>query len=141
MNKKHTSNLLLVEILIAVLFFMLSAVVLVKVFATARSVTERSAVETEALAEAQNVADTLYAAEDTEAWLSEQGYVLSHGAWSKDYGEYSLYIEAETENTQAGELWKGRVSAFYRRRNTGDARPTDEELFTLPCTRYKGAEQ
>ena len=141
MNKKHTSNLLLVEILIAVLFFMLSAVVLVKVFATARSVTERSAVETEALAEAQNVADALYAAEDADAWLAGEGYVHSHGAWSKDYGEYSLYVEAETENTQAGELWKGRVSAFYRRRNTGDARPTDEELFTLPCTRYKGAEQ
>ena len=141
MRNNNRSNVLLVEILIAVLFFMLSATVLVRVFVTARNMTVRSGVESRALAEAQNVADTLYAAEDTEAWLSEQGYVLSHGAWSKDYGEYSLYIEAETENTQAGELWKGRVSAFYRHRNTGDARPTDEELFTLPCTRYKGAEQ
>ena len=40
MRNKNRSNVLLVEILIAVLFFMLSATVLVKVFATARNMTD-----------------------------------------------------------------------------------------------------
>ena len=141
MNKKHTTNLLLVEILIAVLFFMLSATVLVKVFATARGVTEKSAAETEALAQAQNVAEALYAAEDAGDYLAGAGYVLSHGAWSRSYGNYSLYVEAETEQTDAGTLWKGQVSAFYAVHDPDDPRPTDQLLFTLPVTRYKGAEQ
>ncbi len=42
MGNKNRSNVLLVEILIAVLFFMLSATVLVRVFATARNMTVRS---------------------------------------------------------------------------------------------------
>ena len=67
MRSKNRSNVLLVEILIAVLFFMLSATVLVRVFVTARNMTVRSGVESSALAEAQNVADALCAADDVDA--------------------------------------------------------------------------
>ena len=59
MGGRNRSNVLLVEILIAVLFFMLSATVLVRVFVTARNMTVRAGVETRALAEAQNVAEAL----------------------------------------------------------------------------------
>ena len=52
MGNRNRSNVLLVEILIAVLFFMLSATVLVQVFATARSMTRRAGVENRALTEA-----------------------------------------------------------------------------------------
>ena len=71
MGGKNRSNVLLVEILIAVLFFMLSATVLVRVFVTARNMTLRAGVETQALAEAQNVAETLYAAEDPAEALEQ----------------------------------------------------------------------
>ena len=63
MRSKHNgTNVLLVEILIAVLFFMLSATVLVRVFVTAHNLTVRSGVETIALSDAQNVAEAIYAA-------------------------------------------------------------------------------
>ncbi len=137
MRKRNGSNVLLVEILLAVLFFMLSATVLVQVFAAARNMTARSGVETLALAEAQNVAETLYAAEDPDAVLESMDFYNSHGAWSRDYGDFSLYVIAETRETDAGELWAGEVSAFYSRRLPGTARQEDEQLFTLPCTRYK----
>ena len=138
MRNNNRSNILLVEILIAVLFFMLSATVLVRVFVTARNMTVRSGVESRALAEAQNVAEALYAAEDVDATLEGMRFASSHGTWSKNCGDYSLYVYGETQPTGAGEIWSGKVSAFYNLRNPDDKRAEDEELFSLPCVKYKG---
>ena len=138
MRNRNRSNVLLVEILIAVLFFMLSATVLVRVFIGARNMTVKSGVESRALAEAQNVAETLYTAEDVDATLEELSFVSSHGTWSKDCGDYTLYVTGELQPTNAGELWTGSVSAFYKLRNPDLARQEDEELFSLPCAKYKG---
>lgn len=137
MRNRNRSNVLLVEILVAVLFFMLSATVLVRVFVTARNMTVRSGVESVAMVEAQNVAETIYAAADIEQTLSDMGFRSSHGAWSKDCGDYSLYVTGEERDTGSGILWAGQVSAFYRLRNPDNARQEDEELFTLACTRYE----
>lgn len=141
MSSKSRSNVLLVEILIAVLFFMLSATVLVKVFATARNMTVRSGVESAAIADAQNVAETLYAAQDIDGALEELGFFSSHGAWSLDRGDYTLYVTGEATPTGVGELWSGSVSAFYKLRDPDAVRQEDEELFSLACTRYKGVSQ
>ena len=138
MRNKSRSNVLLVEILIAVLFFMLSATVLVRVFVTARNMTARSGVESAAVVEAQNVAETLYCADDIDQTLAEMDFISSHGAWSKDCGDYTLYVYGASHNDDAGELWSGTVSAFYKLRNPDAARVEDEELFSLTCTRYKG---
>ena len=138
MGNKNRSNVLLVEILIAVFFFMLSATVLVRVFATSKTMTVRSGVETLALAEAQDVAETLYAARDPEASLAEMSFTSSHGAWSRDYGDFTLYVTGGLVPAGADALWQGEVSAFYKQRNNGAARLEDEEMFTLSCTRYEG---
>ena len=140
MGKRNRSNVLLVEILIAVLFFMLSATVLVQVFATARNMTTRAGVETLALAEAQNVADTLYAADDPEAALEQMEFRLYHDAWSKDAGDFTLYVESEEIPQESGALWKGVVRVFYNNRNVEEVRPEAEELFALPCARYREGE-
>jgi len=137
MRNRNRSNVLLVEILIAILFFMLSATVLVRVFVTSRNLTVRSGVEGAALAEAQNVAEALYTSEDVDATLSEMEFASSHGAWTKNCGDYTLYVIGATQSTDAGELWTGTVSAFYRLRNPDVARQEDEELFSLPCARYR----
>ena len=136
MGSRNRSNVLLVEILIAVLFFMLSATVLVQVFATARNLTVRAGVETRALAEAQNVAEALYAADDPEAALEEMSFRLSHGAWSREDDDFTLYVESGEAPAEAGVMWTGTVRAFYRSRNVNQARQEDEELFSLPCARY-----
>jgi|GEM_PF-974028 len=140
MESKNRSNVLLIEILIAVLFFMLSATVLVRVFATARNATVRAGAETQALAQAQNVAEALYAADDPDAELERMEFIKSHGVWTRSYGEYSLYVSSEALPTDAGELWQGEIIAFYSQRDPSAARPEDEELFTLPCARYKEAQ-
>ena len=141
MRNRNRSNVLLVEILIAVLFFMLSATVLIRVFATARNMTVRSGVESRAIVEAQNVAEALYAAEDIEQALEQMEFRNAHGAWSRDCGDYTLYVYGSARDEAAGELWSGAGSAFYKLRNPDDVAPKDEELFSLVCTRYKGVEQ
>ena len=137
MGNRNRSNVLLVEILIAVLFFMLSATVLVQVFATARSMTRRAGVENRALAEAQNVADALSASDDVEAAMQKLEFRLYHGAWSRSYDDFTLYVESQETPSDAGVLWTGSVRAFYRNRNANQARQEDEELFALPCARYR----
>ena len=140
MGSRNRSNVLLVEILIAVLFFMLSATVLVQVFAAARNMTVRAGVETQALAEAQNVAEALYAADDPEAALEAMQFKLYHGAWSRSDGDITLYVESEENPTDAGAIWSGTVRAFYHSRNLNLARQEDDELFALPCARYREVE-
>ena len=141
MRNRNRSNVLLVEILIAVLFFMLSATVLVKVFVAARNMTVRSGVESVAVVDAQNVAESLYAAEDIEQLLGDMGFHSSHGSWTLDRGDYTLYVDGASKPAGAGELWSGTVRAFYKLRNPDDVRAEDEELFSLTCTRYKGGTQ
>ncbi len=138
MNNNNRSNILLVEILIAIFFFMLSATVLLRVFATARTMTVRAGIETRALREAQNLADTLYAAQDPEEALRELEFVESHGVWTRDLGEYSLYVAGGETGYGEGTLWEGEVKAFLPQYNEDGTRRADEELFTLPCVRYKG---
>ena len=137
MSNRNRSNVLLVEILIAVLFFMLSATVLVRVFVTARNLTVRAGAETAALAEAQNVAEAIYAAEDPDALLEGMAFVSSHGAWSRDYGSFTLYVAGEESPSGAGVMWQGQVRAFYSQRDPEAARAQDAELFALPCARYR----
>lgn len=137
MGNKNRSNVLLVEILIAVLFFMLSATVLVRVFVTARNMTIRAGIQNQALVEAQNVADALYAADDADAALEAMDFRLYHGAWSRSYGDYTLYIESDENDTDAGVLWQGDVRVFYHNPNVDLVRQEDEELFSIPCTRYR----
>ena len=113
MGNKNRTNVLLVEILIAVLFFMLSATVLVRVFATSKSMTVRSGLETQALTEAQNTAEALLASDAPEAALAEMEFVGYHGVWTRDCGDYTLYVSGATRPAGADELWEGEVSAYY----------------------------
>lgn len=137
MGNRNRSNVLLVEILIAVLFFMLSATVLVRVFVAARNMTVRAGVETQALADAQNVADTIYAADDPDQALEDMEFQFYHGAWTRATDDYTIYVEGGEEPAEAGSFWRGTVRAFYSSRNVEQVRQEDEELFSLPCTRYR----
>ena len=137
MRNRNRSNVLLVEILIAVLFFMLSATVIVNVFVTARNMTVRSGVESAAVQEAQNIAEAIYASDDIDQLMDDLSFRSAHGTWSRDYGDYSLYVAGETQSVGVGEIWKGNVIAFYNLRDASAGKPENEQLFSLPCTRYR----
>ena len=132
MKNRSRSNVLPVEILIARLFFMLASTVLVRLFATARGLSVRSGVEAEALAEAQNMADVLYTADDLEASLEELGFSGYHGIWTRGYENYTLMVSSDVEYTDVGELRMGEVRGYYGK---------DEEVFSLPFARYVEVEE
>lgn len=131
MKTANRSNALLVELLIVVMFFMLSSTVLLQVFLTARNQSERAGAITRALNDAQGVADRLYAAKDADAALAalrDMGFDFDAAAGSRlDRGDYTLLVHRDTEDREAGLMHLYTVSACQG----------DEELFTLPVARYK----
>ena len=138
MKSGSRANALLMELLIVILFFMFAATTLVQIFGLARQRSQKASDVASAVLEAQNVAEAMYAADDIDRLLEEQGFRSSHGAWSRDCGDYSLYVTGGPVPAGAGELWSGTVSAFYKLRDPDAVRAEDEELFSLTCTRYEG---
>ncbi len=137
MQKRSHTNVLLVEILIALFFFMLSSVVLIQVFSTAHNMTEKASIRTRALAEAQNVADSLKAAEDREEMLAGLQFSNAHDAWMRRYDGFTLYVELEEEQFSAGIMRKGSLYAFCNENGAGRENNVDE-LFSLPLADYRG---
>ena len=137
MRKRNRSDLLLVEILIAVLFFMLSLTVLVQVFAASRNMTVRARAKTQAIAQAQNVADSLTGAEDPAAVLEELGFKSSHGIWTLNCGSYSLMAAGDFSPYKEGRMWQGKVTAYYSSAGPLQERMEEDELISLPCVWYR----
>lgn len=129
MKSGNRSNALLVELLIVVMFFMLSSTVLLQVFATARSQSALSGKLTQAVNEAQSLADRLYASEDAESLLKEMGCTLEDGLWRLPGENFDLAIALDLEQRPYGELTRYRVQAVCE----------GETLVDLPAARYREA--
>ena len=126
MNKHSQSNALLVELLIVVLFFMLSACVLMQMFAGASNLSRKAQAATDALMYAQSLADSIWASDDPEAMLREEGYVQEEGTWLMDHD--ALTLRATVDAVRSDGMRVGRVEALYQ----GDV------ILSLPCSRYIG---
>ncbi len=133
MKASNRSNALLVELLIVVMFFMLSATVLLEVFLTARSQSVRAGAITQALNEAQSVADRLYTAQtpdETVDALRQMGFDFDAAGGSfLTREDYRLLVNKDTEDREAGLMHRYTVSAYQE----------DELLFALPVARYQEA--
>ncbi len=127
MKSGSRSNALLVELLIVVMFFMLSSTVLLDLYATSRNQSVRAGVLMIAMNEAQNVADRLYSAEDVEKALADMGFEKQGDDWLRDSDSFGIKVSASTESTPAGTLLRQKVSAVEG----------DETYFTLPVARYQ----
>ncbi len=129
MKSGNRSNALLVELLIVVMFFMLSSTVLLQVFATARNQSGKSGMLTRAVNEAQSMADRLYAADDAKSLLTEIGCTLEDGQWRLPGNDFDLTIAVDSEQYPCGELLRYRVQAVR----------DGETLVDLPAARYQEA--
>jgi len=125
--KVNHLNALLVEILMAVLFFALSAAVILQVFATAHDMGNRSDLQTAALNRAQNLSEQLYAADDMEAMLADARFEsCGEGCWHLSEEMFTLLVRTGEEPAPAGTLLTATVSVARE----------DEILVELPCSRY-----
>ena len=129
MKSGNRSNALLVELLIVVMFFMLSSTVLLQVFSTARSQSALSGKLTQALNAAQDMADRLYAAADVESALEEMGCSQEEGLWRLPDDGFDLTVDLSFEQQPFGELQRFRVRAVS----------DGETLVDLPAARYREA--
>ncbi|MBQ6384296.1 MAG: hypothetical protein IJJ42_12005 [Clostridia bacterium] len=126
MKNGSRANALLMELLIVILFFMFAAMTLVQIFGMSQSRSRQAMAANDAMLEAQNMAETLYDAEDTESVLTEMGFTRNGEAWTLENGEYTLVVTEMLEETKAGVLRSTRVDAVYG----------EKTVISLPATRY-----
>ena len=130
MKTHNRSNALLVELMIVILFFMLSATILLQVFAASTNQSRNADITTRALTGAQNTADRLYAAPDAQKALGDMGFERKGDIWTLTGDGYVLSVSAQSETLAAGTML----------RYTVDACIGDDKLFTLPVSRYVEAQ-
>ena len=130
MAKGKRQNSLLVEIIIAVLFFALSATVILDVFVTAYKQSAYADVCDMALTAAQNLSERLYVSEDAQALLQSRGFAQDGDAWLLEENGYTLRVELGSEPAGAGTLATALITALSG----------EETLVELPSARYISGE-
>lgn len=126
---KHGSrvNTLLIELMIVIFFFMLASTVMVQIFADARKCSMRAGARTEALLEAQNIAELIAAGESVDKIIEDYGFRTDEDGWISEKGHYWLYIESGNMMSTTGNLRCSTITAGM----------DDTELFSIPCDRYE----
>lgn len=127
MQKRSQGSMLLIELLIVILFFSLSATVILRLFLYAHNTTNQSGLVNEAILEAENWAERLYAADDREQMLSDMGFTEQDDAMVYET-ESGLFVEISMEEiiTDQGLLINSEISVSKG----------EESLITLPLGRY-----
>ena len=127
MTRSNQLNTLLMEIMIAVLFFALCSTVILDVFVGAHNQSVRAGVQAQTLAAAQNLSDGLYAAEQREELLLKNGFKADEsGVFTRECDDYTLSVALGEERTAAGRIETAEITALYQ----------GGELFSLPDARY-----
>ena len=125
MKRKNRTNALVIELMTAVLFFMLSSVILVRVLSHAHALSTRAQLLSQALAEAQNTADRVYATDDFMETMKADGFSEGEpGVWEKDLDDMRISVIVQPHRLR----WCEVVVQQGR-----------EILVRLPCIRYLGS--
>ena len=126
MKEGSRANALLVELLLVIFFFMISAAILVQVFADAKLKSRTAHATNASMLEAQNIAEDLYAADDPDAVLNAYGFTEKDGALILEKDGYFLKVAVREQETESGLLKTYDVSGVEG----------DKTLLTLPSTRF-----
>lgn len=109
MNGVRKPNSMLIELVIVILFFSISASIILQLFVAAHDRTVQSSTDTAAVMISEDFAER-YAASGLpmEDFLAEDGFTLSDGAYEKeltvDTRPLRMVVEGETESTATGAL-------------------------------------
>lgn len=128
--KVNHMNALLVEIMMAVLFFALSATVILELFMAGHGLSTQAEIIGAATQQAQYLCEEIYAADDVQAMLADRGFEAQSTGWHKCCGDYVLLVKQNRQSLPAGEIITAEITAVQ-----------DEDIIvTLPCTRYVSGE-
>ena len=135
MKEGSRANALLVELLLVIFFFMISAAILVQVFADAKLKSRTAHATNASMLEAQNVAEDLYMAETPDTVLKNYGFNEKDGVWTLEKDGYELRVTVLEEKTDAGVIRKCDVSGVEISHDQSGAEK-ETTLLTIPSTRY-----
>ena len=127
MKKHGTANILLVELVLVILFFMLCMPTIVRCFGNARLKSDYAQASTEAAAKTENTAERLADAADAAEELERNGFVLEGDSWVFRTEGYTLTAAPSEEKTEAGVL---RTVLFSAETGNGT------RMFELPAVKY-----
>lgn len=127
MKKHSTANILLVELVIVILFFLLCVSTLVEVLGAARVKSRAAHAENAALLRVENLENELMAVEDVSAGLERNQFSPEADRWVLRTEDYVLYAEMTEESQAAGTI---------RTLNFTAEMPGGEPLFELPSVKY-----
>ena len=126
MNRSRNQNALLMEIMIAVLFFALCASVILETFVTAREYSRDAGIYDVVLIEMQNLAEQFSLADVPADVLNAEGFVNEDGLWLYDGGDYCLEVELGREDAPAGRIETALIRAQRR----------EKTIAEMPWARY-----
>ena len=135
MKEGSRANALLVELLLVIFFFMISAAILVQVFADAKLKSRTAHATNASMLEAQNVAEDLYASNDPDAVLAGYGFSTADEGWVLEKDGYLLRVTFHEEDQDSGVLRTYEVCGVERVRDHS-GNETENTLLTIPSTRY-----
>lgn len=135
--ERSPRNVLLIELIIVIFFFSLSAVITLQAFVRAYEDTLRSNQYNQALTVAQDWAERLYAAKEPEALLQQAGWQAVLDGYETEWEDFHLSVSLEQEVHSAGEIRRMRVTVLPMDRDDEQAAP----LVSLPVARYMPASQ
>ena len=126
MGNGKRQNALLVEIIIAVLFFGLTATVILDVFATAYLQSTYAEACNEAMMDGQNIAALIYVSDDAGALLADEGFTAEGDVWQREGDGYVLQVELGATQGAAGELRTAQITAIR----------DEKAILEIPCAHY-----
>ncbi|MBE5814216.1 MAG: hypothetical protein E7320_03280 [Clostridiales bacterium] len=125
--KRYQGNILLIELLIVILFFSLSQVVMVRVFASAHEKSHTSVQLRHALIACQDVAEQLSVSENPDALLLKLEFSGEDGSYFRcEEKGFDIYVHCSQEDTAAGTLLTSTVTA----------QKDNNEILSLPVSLY-----
>ena len=127
MKKHSTANILLIELVLVILFFMLCVSTIVEMFGHARVKSAYARAESQAMLIVENLEERLAGAENAAEELESEGFVPENGSWVLQKDGFTITAAESAEKTEAGTL---RTVSFSASRKTG------ETLFELPVVNY-----
>ena len=135
MKEGSRANALLVELLLVIFFFMISAAILVQVFADAKLKSRTAHATNASMLEAQNVAEDLYATDDPDAVLAGYGFTAQDDCWVLEKDGYLLKVTLRSEETDSGVLRTYDVCGVEKVRDQSGTE-TEKTLLMIPSARY-----
>ena len=128
MRKRHsTANILLIELVLVILFFMLCVSTIVEMFGLARVKSAYAKASCSAMLAVENLEERLAGAENAGAELEAAGFTAADGRWVLEQDGYTITAAETEEKTEAGIL---RTVEFSAEQKTG------RKLFDLPVVNY-----